>query len=208
MLSQCTRTCIICDVQFVTTRYAVKMWGGRFCSRRCKGVGQTQTRTRPVADRFWEKVNKLPGDGCWEWISTLNEHGYGVFAIGRRMHLAHRVSWAIHDSPITDGLFVCHHCDNRKCVRPDHLFLGTNTDNMRDCAAKGRVFIPMTQIGSQHHHATLSDEQVSHIRSRYATGTESYPRLAREFGVSESTIWRLVNHRVRKPVSQTSSVTE
>lgn len=85
--------------------------------------------------RFWSKVSK--SEGCWEWTAALRS-GYGVFYADGRLHRAHRVSWEIANGPIAEGLLVCHRCDNRRCVRPDHLFLGTSTDNNRDMTEKGR----------------------------------------------------------------------
>lgn len=89
--------------------------------------------------RFWAKVHK--SDGCWEWTGK-RASGYGRFVTppGRRMWSAHRYSWTLANGPIPDGLFVLHHCDNKPCVRPEHLFLGTNADNMRDAWRKGRLF--------------------------------------------------------------------
>lgn len=77
--------------------------------------------------------------GCWLWHGSKMVNGYGLVWSGERMESAHRTSWRIHRGEIPDGLFVCHTCDVRNCVNPDHLFLGTNTDNMRDCSAKGRT---------------------------------------------------------------------
>lgn len=92
---------------------------------------------RSKLDRFWEKVDRS-GD-CWTWIPTARSgFGYGKFAINRTMINAHRASWILNFGEIPDGRFVLHKCDNPPCVRPDHLFLGTHTDNMRDMLSKGR----------------------------------------------------------------------
>lgn len=91
---------------------------------------------RPV-DRFWPKVEK--GDGCWEWQAHRNPEGYGVIGIDRVPVGAHRVAWELTYGPIPEGIYVCHHCDNPPCVRPDHLFLGTNSDNIIDAMSKHRI---------------------------------------------------------------------
>jgi hypothetical protein len=91
---------------------------------------------RPISERFWEKVAK--GDGCWEWQAFRLKSGYGWFGGAEGTDLTHRVAWRLERGPIPDGMFVLHHCDNRACVRPDHLFLGDHAANMRDMVAKGR----------------------------------------------------------------------
>lgn len=87
-------------------------------------------------ERFWSKVNKT--GGCWEWTAAANVKGYGRFMFEGRVQYAHRLSYAFAFGGISEGLLVCHRCDNPKCVNPAHLFLGTNMDNIQDCCAKGR----------------------------------------------------------------------
>lgn len=95
--------------------------------------------------RFWDKVNKT--DDCWNWTGAVINSGYGTFFIAKvngvsRLKLAHRVAWELANGPIPEGLFVLHRCDNRRCVRPDHLFLGTAKDNTHDAMRKGRLKPP------------------------------------------------------------------
>lgn len=99
-------------------------------------------RPRPVADRFWERVEVADSDECWEWQGSCFPKGYGQMWVGPKgsgtMCRTHRLSWWMHRGPIPDGLKILHHCDNPPCVNPSHLFLGTNDDNMEDMVSKGR----------------------------------------------------------------------
>ena len=96
-----------------------------------------------LTQRFWSKVEF--GLGCWTWQGYIDRkgHGYGGFRWKKNdkwiMEKAHRVSWLLSKGPIPTGMFVCHHCDNKICVRPDHLFLGTQADNLRDAGRKGHM---------------------------------------------------------------------
>lgn len=88
-------------------------------------------------DRFWTHVEKT--DACWLWTGDHTKRGYGRIGVCRRRIYAHRFSWEIHFGELPSALEICHICDNIRCVRPDHLFLGTHADNMADMRKKGRA---------------------------------------------------------------------
>ena len=95
-------------------------------------------------ESFWNKVNIKSENECWEWTASCRSNGYGAFKTKDKTHGTHRLSYELINGFITDPtLKVCHKCDNRKCVNPNHLFLGTQSDNMKDCYNKGRMFIPI-----------------------------------------------------------------
>ena len=94
----------------------------------------------PIHLRFWRRVSKSDA-GCWLWMGSKDGGGYGTIATarGHAPAKAHRVAWEMRHGPIPEGMTVCHTCDTPACVNPEHLFVGTQRDNMRDCATKGRV---------------------------------------------------------------------
>lgn len=111
-----------------------------FCSRHCQSKYLARQRpVQPVGDRFFSKVVKNPDNGCWEWTGAHGPAGHGQFVVDHKKVVASRFSWELHFGKIPDGMEVCHKCDNPPCVNPEHLFLGTQGDNMRDCSAKGRL---------------------------------------------------------------------
>jgi len=141
----------------------------------------------PLETRFWDKVQKTDGDSCWEWTGAHVINGYGQIWNDRQFRYAHRISWELHYGPIPQDLCVCHRCDNRGCVRPDHLFLGTNLENTLDRETKGRG-----AKGERQGSAKLTEAQVVNIRRLYAVGESSQRALAQQFGISKTEIARIV----------------
>lgn len=146
----------------------------------------TRKRT-PLADRFARFVDHSDHpSGCWLWTGTvIAANGYGQIWSGGgdgKMISAHRAAWELSVGPIPVGLCVCHHCDTRLCVRPDHLFLGTYSDNAQDMIRKQR-----NQYGENHHNARLTPAHIEEIRN----STHSCEALAARFNVTFSTIARV-----------------
>lgn len=131
---------------------------------------------RSVEDRFFEKVQK--GSDCWLWTAKTNGK-YGQFYFNGWHQGAHRVSWMLHRGPIPDGLHVCHTCDTPLCVRPDHLFVGTSAENMRDCVRKRRFNKPQ---GEEMWAAKQAEAQAISIRALYSGG-KTLREISAELGV-------------------------
>lgn len=169
----------------------------RFCSRACYCK-------RPIdhAGRFWKRIRKT--EGCWLWTGATLPNGYGHMNIGTTHWYPHRYAWTITNGPIPDGLFVCHDCpsgDNPLCCRPDHLFLGTNTDNVRDMWKKGRGKHTPFRKGAGHILAKLDDERVRALRREYASGRTSYALLAAQYAISVPTVASVVNRKTWKHIA-------
>jgi hypothetical protein len=145
--------------------------------------GSTWGKYSSINERFEAKFSK--GDGCWEWAHvSAGDDGYGRFNTGEKVDKAHRVSWTLYVGPVPDGMFVLHKCDNRKCVNPDHLFLGDNAANMADMKAKGRG---RGLRGENHKMAKLTDQQAKKVLEKALSG-ENQKQIAREFNISHQLV--------------------
>ena len=132
-------------------------------------------------ERFMSKVS-IQDDGCWMWTASTRRDGYGQFMLRKKPRAAHRLSFFHHTGPIPDGLFVLHHCDVKRCVAPEHLRLGTFSDNMKDAAERG--------LNRKHPgYTNLTPEERATIRA--ATG--SITEIAKATGRSNATVWRVRN---------------
>ena len=135
--------------------------------------------TDKLIKRFWSYVLKT--ETCWLWQRKLNNKGYGQFCVDGRLVSTHRVAWELTHGAIPDGLFVLHRCDVKKCVRPEHLFLGNQTDNMIDWATKNNW------KGERTPGAKLTSDSVAAIRELIQLGMPQRA-IARQFNISQPTV--------------------
>jgi hypothetical protein len=187
-----TRECPVCGKQYGRERVyrhgkpnGFMPWR-KTCSREC---GQ-RLRRGPVEDRFWSKVDQSGGpDACWEWTASRHQQGYGVFGYKGKVQKAHRVAYAFaKNNGELPANKVLHSCDNPPCCNPDHLWEGTQQDNMDDMKRKGRR--KGIGVGSSNGRAILTDDDVRDIRRRLATG-ESQQSIANDYDVRQTTISKI-----------------
>lgn len=177
------KQCPHCGVSFPRSKKNPHI---KFCSHACS----VEAARIPIAYRLWSKVRK--DDGCWEWKGAISKtSGYGMIAYQGKQTQPHRIAWGLTYGPIPDGLYVCHRCDNRLCVRPDHLFLGTPKENTADMIAKGRV-----ARGERAHSSKLTADDVRAIR----LSPDSAKVIAVRYGISEMYVYAIKARRTWKHI--------
>jgi HNH endonuclease len=169
------KICHSCENPFKSKPFRAER--ARFCSRQCRSSVSLSQMLKMIG-------YDLSPSGCWFLRCFITKYGYGRVGHEGKYRQAHRASWEVHRGPIPDGMDVLHECDVRPCINPDHLFLGTDIDNIADMDAKGRRYVLR---GEENGYSVLTEAQVVEIRSRpryHGSGTE----MAVEFGVSPSLI--------------------
>lgn len=163
-------------------------------SRKPRAIAGLDARSLLVATRFWSRVQKT--DTCWLWAGHTSADGYGQFRVNGRLVYAHRFAWISTHGPIPDEFIVCHRCDNPTCVRPDHFFLGTYTDNVQDRNAKGRQHdAEPRRVRSllEREHRRLNEAERRQIRALAESGNYSERFLAQLYGVPHTTIHYVIH---------------
>jgi hypothetical protein len=161
----------------------------------CVGCGimfprlATRTNYCSAECQFWKHVSKT--DSCWNWTGSTHHFGYGEFRRNCQLIRSHRFSYELHKGEIAVGLGINHHCDNPKCVNPDHLYAGTQLDNTNDAVKRDRV-------GSR----KLTKEQVLEIKKQLQSGTTNAYKISKELKMSYCTIWSIQNHKTWKHVTK------
>ncbi len=171
-------TCKQCKQPFLSWAQNVKKGIGLFCGYRCAALGRVRPPKKPLEELFWSHVFKT--ESCWLWNNGKFKARYGTFRISNGVSvLAHRFSWELNKGPIPDGMKVLHNCpggDNTACVNPDHLWIGTQQENISDMWKKGRQ-------GS----TILTPDDVIEIRSALEKG-ELQRIIAERFGTTQPNI--------------------
>lgn len=166
-------------------------------------MSKTGPKKKPAIDRFWSMVEKQDG-GCWLWGGPRFGNKYGQISLDDGgATTAHRFSWVAHSGVIPRGKFICHKCDVRNCVNPEHLYVGDHEDNMQDARERGRFALRKTgqqfklvKRGELPRGRILTREQADRMRQEYAAKKYTQTQLAVRFGVSQGLVSKTVRAQV------------
>ena len=148
---------------------------------------------------FWKKVDKT--DSCWNWTGCLQSNGYGQIRIDGVARYSHRLSYEMHNCEIPEDKHILHKCDNRKCVNPEHLFLGNQASNMADCAAKKR-----NAYGTRNGLSKVTEEQLADIKSLLNDGV-SCKCISEKYNLHYNTIYKIKKGITYKYVTNNATET-
>jgi len=157
-------------------------------------IGRRMKACQPIEQRIADRIEPDLNSGCWLWTGALNSHGYGKIWADRRLHRAHRVTYSLFVGEIAPGLVVCHRCDTPACVNPDHLFLGTQADNIRDMNLKGRRTQGRVYAGALNSAAKLTEDQARKVLADVRAG-RTKTAVANDNGITRTAVYHIVTGR-------------
>lgn len=193
-MSRATKICEHCGGRFERhPSFGRSQWENtKFCSMVCSGAAAS-LRNAEERPSLQGKFNSLftRGEGCWEWQGTIDGYGYGVVDYAGSRYRAHVLALEFDGRTVPQGMVACHHCDNPRCVRPDHLYVGTQRQNVQDASRRGRLL-----KGDRHHQSKLTENQVREIRRLDLP----YAEIARLYGVSRPTVTRAIKGKTWRHV--------
>jgi hypothetical protein len=186
--------CVVCNTPFQRDAWSQKYRKTDTCSKKCTGV----YNTLPISERLIKHIKINPKTNCWEWTGTSCHGRYGMVRAWGKKRLAHRVSYQIFRGEIPDDLEVLHGCDNGICINPDHLHLGTHSQNMKEAVERGRIN-PSLRSGENHPMARLTETIVRQIRERARNGERAKP-IADAMELNLNTVCDVITGRTWKQV--------
>ncbi len=185
--------CVHCGVTFARAYQisAARAAKPQYCSKRCFSLALSRRASANLRERFNKLVDKSSADDCWSWRGRLDPSGYGRFDMNGKPHLAHRIAYFLNRPNDDQSLVVCHACDNPSCCNPQHLWLGTQADNISDMDRKNRRAPLPIKRGKEASKCKLDELDVFEIIASLKSNKE----LASIYGVSPAAIWNIRHGR-------------
>lgn len=160
--------------------------------------GNFDKATPSEVNRFWDNVER--NGNCWEWKGAHSKKGYGRFRRGNILYSPHRAIVERYIGPIPDGLFSCHKCNNPRCVRPSHLYIGTRSENMKDGIRAGTVKVPTNGGFKPGHNGKITPQQVREIRNQYSKGELTQRELGNRYGLTNWAVNKITQRKTWRHV--------